>query len=444
MRPAESKRLVATALLAAACSSVNPGPVADQVVVTPTAVSVAPGATQQLSVTVLDRNGEPISAAPVTYTSGDVSIATVGSTGLVQGVAPGFTTITVRSNPAANTIPVTISAPNPGAGELILTPDTAFLQASQTLQLDAVVYDTLGNPMPGALVQYLSRDPSVVTVSSTGLVSRSGVGTTWVRATSGAARDSVLITAVVARVAVDGMPFGAVVSSSGVAYVTRALRDSVARLNLPSPSVVAGFAVGAFPTSVAFNQAGTRAYVANQFGQTVTAVNTGTNAVLGSVPIAGTPAAVAVAAGDAVLLVGTDAGKLYFVSLPALTVTDSVNVPSYTNSIAISGTTAYANSVGAGTITRINVATRQVTGTLTVGGVVQGLAVSSDGSELYVANEIGQVEIRNAATGALSELLQHEIDHLNGILAIDRAIDSRHIVLRSEFEKPDRQHSIAL
>ena len=37
--------------------------------------------------------------------------------------------------------------------------------------------------------------------------------------------------------------------------------------------------------------------------------------------------------------------------------------------------------------------------------------------------------------GGLSELLQHEIDHINGILAIDRAIDSRHIVLRSEWEK---------
>lgn len=39
------------------------------------------------------------------------------------------------------------------------------------------------------------------------------------------------------------------------------------------------------------------------------------------------------------------------------------------------------------------------------------------------------------AKGAFSELLQHEIDHLNGILAIDRALDSRHIILRSEYEK---------
>lgn len=48
------------------------------------------------------------------------------------------------------------------------------------------------------------------------------------------------------------------------------------------------------------------------------------------------------------------------------------------------------------------------------------------------------------AEGGLSELLQHEIDHLNGILAIDRAIDTRHIVLRSEHEKLVGQESLKL
>lgn len=42
------------------------------------------------------------------------------------------------------------------------------------------------------------------------------------------------------------------------------------------------------------------------------------------------------------------------------------------------------------------------------------------------------------ADGALSELLQHEIDHINGILAIDRAIDSRHIAYRSELQKKEQ------
>ncbi|HTR82318.1 MAG TPA: peptide deformylase [Bacteroidota bacterium] len=39
------------------------------------------------------------------------------------------------------------------------------------------------------------------------------------------------------------------------------------------------------------------------------------------------------------------------------------------------------------------------------------------------------------AAGALAELLQHEIDHIDGILAIDRALSSRHIILRSELSR---------
>jgi len=39
------------------------------------------------------------------------------------------------------------------------------------------------------------------------------------------------------------------------------------------------------------------------------------------------------------------------------------------------------------------------------------------------------------AQNDLSELLQHEIDHLDGILATDRAIDARSFALRSEVER---------
>ena len=46
----------------------------------------------------------------------------------------------------------------------------------------------------------------------------------------------------------------------------------------------------------------------------------------------------------------------------------------------------------------------------------------------------GRRHILKAEDG-LSELLQHEIDHINGVLAIDRAIDSKHIVFRSEYER---------
>jgi peptide deformylase len=40
-----------------------------------------------------------------------------------------------------------------------------------------------------------------------------------------------------------------------------------------------------------------------------------------------------------------------------------------------------------------------------------------------------------AAEGELSELLQHEIDHLDGILAIDRVRNKKAMMMRSEWEK---------
>lgn len=54
--------------------------------------------------------------------------------------------------------------------------------------------------------------------------------------------------------------------------------------------------------------------------------------------------------------------------------------------------------------------------------------------EVQFTDQTGETCLMEAQ-GGLSELLQHEIDHLHGILAIDRAIDSHHIVLRSEWKK---------
>jgi len=45
------------------------------------------------------------------------------------------------------------------------------------------------------------------------------------------------------------------------------------------------------------------------------------------------------------------------------------------------------------------------------------------------------------AEGDLSELLQHEIDHLDGILTVDRMTDVRTLCTREEFERRHRRKS---
>jgi peptide deformylase len=54
--------------------------------------------------------------------------------------------------------------------------------------------------------------------------------------------------------------------------------------------------------------------------------------------------------------------------------------------------------------------------------------------EVSYVDETGRRKCLKAAD-ALSELLQHEIDHINGVLAIDRAISKKDIILRSEFPR---------
>jgi hypothetical protein len=53
----------------------------------------------------------------------------------------------------------------------------------------------------------------------------------------------------------------------------------------------------------------------------------------------------------------------------------------------------------------------------------------------------GAEEVRAGEERDLSELLQHEIDHLDGILAVDRITDIRTMCTREEFEKRYREGS---
>jgi peptide deformylase len=53
------------------------------------------------------------------------------------------------------------------------------------------------------------------------------------------------------------------------------------------------------------------------------------------------------------------------------------------------------------------------------------------------ADELGVVS-RLEASGAFSELIQHEMDHLDGILAVDRAIDRNSLCTREEYLRRHR------
>ena len=59
---------------------------------------------------------------------------------------------------------------------------------------------------------------------------------------------------------------------------------------------------------------------------------------------------------------------------------------------------------------------------------------------LEYADENGKLQVWPELDLAAAELLQHEIDHLDGVLAVDRAIDRDSLIMRAEFERETERY----
>ena len=82
---------------------------AGSIVVEPsTATLMSLGETVQLTATVLDGNGHPVTVAEVDWSTSDASVATVSRQGLVTAISNGSVIITARSGSASASVPVTV------------------------------------------------------------------------------------------------------------------------------------------------------------------------------------------------------------------------------------------------------------------------------------------------------------------------------------------------
>ena len=87
---------------------------ADSLAVSPQADTLMAGDTVRLSASAFDANRHPISAATFTWTSGDTSIATVDSAGLVRAKASGMVTVTVSLDAVSAGANLNVQSAGPG------------------------------------------------------------------------------------------------------------------------------------------------------------------------------------------------------------------------------------------------------------------------------------------------------------------------------------------
>ncbi|MFR9791020.1 Ig-like domain repeat protein [Streptomyces sp. MB22_4] len=174
---------------------------------------------------------------------------------------------------------------------------------------------------------------------------------------------------------------------------------------LPDPTVT----VGNFPTGVAITPDGTTAYVTNEGDNTVSVINTTTQAVTNTIPVGSVPFWATIAPDNSTVYV-TNSGDntVSVIDTATQTVTNTIPVGSVPLGIAISpdGSTLYVANSGDGTVSVINTATQTVTNTIPVGGTPFGVAITPDGSKVYVTNSgDGTVSVIDTATQTVTNTI---------------------------------------
>src|SRR5262245_54411026 len=86
----------------------NPSDVVVSIVVSPSTVTLDPGATTKLAAEARRGDGSVIGTATFTWTTSSTAIATVGGDGTVTAVAGGTATITAASGGASHSAGVTV------------------------------------------------------------------------------------------------------------------------------------------------------------------------------------------------------------------------------------------------------------------------------------------------------------------------------------------------
>lgn len=164
------------------------GGVVTEFEVSPSEVEVGVGSEATLTATVLNMAGQPVQGATVEWSSSLPDVASVSSEGVITGENLGEAEITGTIDDQVATVAVSVV---PGAPATIeVSPPAASLRIEDTVSLSALIRDTVGNVVTEVPVSWSSDDEAVAVVDADGGVRGVAVGSTVVRATSGAAEGS--------------------------------------------------------------------------------------------------------------------------------------------------------------------------------------------------------------------------------------------------------------
>jgi len=193
--------------------------------------------------------------------------------------------------------------------------------------------------------------------------------------------------------------------SIGYAYIANSISNDVSVINTETNTVIATIPVGQNPTSVAVSPDGTRVYVTNQRSNTVSVINPGSNSVVSTIAIAdfGPNAAALSPDGKLLYVVNLNSNNIVVINTTTDALIATIGVGGYPVAVAVSpdGSRVYVTN-SSNSVSVIDATTNLVKTTIPVGRSPFGIAVSADGSKVFVAiSGANNVSVIDAATGTI-------------------------------------------
>lgn len=153
---------------------------------------VTVGRTQQLAADVYNTCKERLRYRTLQWRSRNPDIAAVNDAGLVSGIAPGVTDVTVMAGAAWGKMSITVRKLDLSPAKVGIS-EGASVQIGGTLKLTATAYNRYNEPLAGVPIKWTSLDKQIATVSKTGEIKGVANGTTTIRAAIGeVSRDRIL------------------------------------------------------------------------------------------------------------------------------------------------------------------------------------------------------------------------------------------------------------